>query len=235
MANKTLLNGINEIFKRTGNIAGDAAALTSLTDSARQHPIDVAIQVINEGIDELYSYTQQGLPLQQGESTITLATNTREYALVDNIVRLHFPLVDRTNTQYIAAFPGGYDAMLLWDIQQSYTGLPIYGEISPITGLFRVSISPTTNENGRVYTYEYEKNLELTLATDTVPFNNTVFRSMVPVWVQLYNRDEKNDFDSDLYKASLGRASRYLSEMEPRPSYSPRPQSATFLDPFTSV
>ena len=32
----------------TGIIAGDAGELTTLTDSARQRPIDIAIQVVNE-------------------------------------------------------------------------------------------------------------------------------------------------------------------------------------------
>jgi hypothetical protein len=231
---KTLLNCVNEIFKRVNNIAGDAAALTTLVDSARQHPIDVSIQVINEGIDELYSYTQEGLPKQQAETTITLATNTREYALASDLIRLHYPMVDRTNTQYISEFPGGYDAMLLWDIQQTFTGLPMYGCISPITGLLRVERAPTAAENGRIYTYEYEKDLGLVNATDTVPFSNAVFRSMVPMWVQLYKREMQGEFDEALYKAGIGRASRFLSELEPRPSYSPRPTSTSALDPFES-
>lgn len=49
---KTLLNGVNEVFKRIKLIQGDAAALTSLTDSARQHSIDLAIQIWNEVVDE---------------------------------------------------------------------------------------------------------------------------------------------------------------------------------------
>lgn len=231
---KTLLNAVNEIFKRVNVIAGDATALTTLTDSARQHPIDVAIQVINEGIDELYSYTQEGLPQQQAESTITLAIGTREYSLATDLIRLHFPLIDRTNGQYIVQFPGGYDDMLEWDLQQNQTGQPMYAAISPINGKLRVEVAPSSSVNGRIYTYEYEKDLVLANASDAVPFGNVVFRSMVPAWVQLYKREMQGEFDQPLYASGIGRASRYMSELEPRPSYSSRPQRDTFLDPYTS-
>src|SRR5690242_2414132 len=101
MANKTLLNSVNEILKRVSVIAGDSGALTSLTDSARQVDIDTAVQVVNEGIDELYSTTGESLPNQRASSTITLATGTRNYSLQSGLVRLHWPLIDRTHTQFI--------------------------------------------------------------------------------------------------------------------------------------
>jgi len=230
---KTLLDCVNEIFKRVNVIAGDAAALTTLVDSARQHPIDVAVQVVNEGIDEIYSFTQEGLPLQQAENTITLSTNVREYSLASDLIRLHFPLIDRTHGQYITQFPGGYDEMLEWDIYQNQTGQPMYACISPIDGKLRVEQSPNSSVNGYVYTYEYEKNLALSLTTDTVPFSDAVFRSMVPMWVQLYKREMEGEFDQPLYASAIGRASRYLSQLEPRPSYLPRARGSTFLEPYT--
>ncbi len=50
---QTLLQAVNAILKRTAIVAGDAGALTTLTDSARQVSIDQAVQVINEGVAEL--------------------------------------------------------------------------------------------------------------------------------------------------------------------------------------
>jgi hypothetical protein len=184
-------------------------------------------------MDEIYSYTQEGLPLQQAESTITLATNVREYTLASDLIRMHFPLIDRTHAQYITQFPGGYDAMLEWDIYQNQVGQPMYACISPIDGKLRVEQSPPASVNGYVYTYEYEKNLAMTLATDTVPFSDAVFRSMVPMWVQLYKREMEGEFDQPLYASALGRASRYLSQLEPRPNYLSRAQGSTFMDPYT--
>ncbi len=219
---KTLLDAVNEVFKRANLIQGDAAALTTLTDSSRQHPIDVAIQVINEGIDELYSASHVELPSEQAEATITLVNGTRSYPLNSNLTKMIFPLIDKTNTEFIAKFPGTYDDMLILDPEQDDTGLPWWAIISPVNGQLFMNVTPTTVEAGRVYTYQYEKDLALSATTDTVPFTNKVFRAMVPVWHQLYKREMKNEFDADLYKMNIGRASRTMTEIDPRISYSPR-------------
>lgn len=219
---KTLLNSVNEVLKRVNEVAGDAAALTTLTDSARQHPIDLCIQVINEGIDELYSATGKPLPQEQKEGTITLVTSTRQYALASDLVMMRWPLIDKTNNQYIEQYAGDYNGMLLDDPEQDDTGLPRYGTISPVNGYLHLDCAPTSAENGRIYTYQYDKNLGMSLAADTVPFSDAAFRAMVPVWVQLYKREKRNEFDSGLYKTNLGRAARYTTMVEPRSSYNPR-------------
>lgn len=219
---KTLLNAINEILKRVNQVAGDAAALTSLSDSARQHMIDISVQVINEGMDDLYLATGIPKPLGQGESTIVLATGTRAYALAAGLVRLRFPLIDKTNTQFILAFPGDYNAMLQIDPEQDNTGLPHYGAISPVTGYVHFDAAPTSVENGKIYTYQFDKDIAMSSATDTVPFSDAAFRAMVPVWVQLYKREMRNEFDTELYRKYQGLAAGLVSKVPPRESYSPR-------------
>lgn len=217
---KTLLNATNEILKRAAIIAGDAGTLTSLTDSARQVSIDAAVQVVNEGIDELYSTAKLPLPSKLASSTITLATSTRNYALAATLVQLRFPLIDRTNSQFIKEFPGGYEALLINDLEQDDTGLPYYAAIRPTDGQLYLDRAPTSAENGRVYTYQYDKDTALTLLTDTVPFGDEVFRAMVPAWVQLWKRERRNEFDTALYKMNIGRASRRLRQIPDRDSYS---------------
>lgn len=219
---KTLLDAVNEVFKRVNNIQGDANALTSLTDSARQHPIDVAVQVINEGIDELYSQSHVELPSEQAEATISLIAGTRSYPLNANLTKLIFPLIDKVNTNFIWKFPGDYEGMLELDPEQDDTGLPWWAIISPVTGQLYMNVIPTSAEAGHVYTYQYTKDLSVVNASDTMPFDNAVFRAMVPAWVQLYKREIRNEFDAELYKMGMGRAARFLTEIDPRTSYSPR-------------
>lgn len=219
---KQLLDAVNECFKRVNNIAGDANALTTLVDSARQHPIDVTIQVINEGIDELYTASHIPMPNQQAEATITLVNGTRSYALATNLIELIFPLRDKVNTTFIYLYPEGYNGLLDYDPDQNFTGLPYWAAINPVNGQLFMSCTPTANENGRVFTYQYEKDLQLINATDTMPFNNQVFRAMVPAWTQLYKREMRNEFDQSLYQMAIGRAARSLSEIQSRQSYSPR-------------
>lgn len=219
---KTLLNCTNEILKRVGLIAGDSGLLTTLTDSARQVGIDVAIQVVNEGIDELYAASQVPKPNGQGEGTVTLATADRSYALATGVVRLRWPMVDKTNTQFMFQYPGGYNALLLADPEQDDTGLPLYGAINPTNGELHLDRAPRSEENGRIYTYQYEKDVSLAAAADTVPFKDIVFRAMVPVWVQLWKRERRNEFDGDLFRNDLGRAAKLMTQIEPRDSWSPR-------------
>lgn len=219
---KTYLNCVNEILTRVSVIAGDAGLLSSLTDSPRQVQIDVAKQVINEGIDDLYAVSNIAMPQEQASGSMTLVTGTRAYTLASDLIQLRFPMIDRTNNQYIGEFPGGYNAMLISDPEQDDTGLPMFGAFRPTDGLFFVDRAPTSVENGRIYTYQYDKNLALTAAASTVPFNDAVFRAMVPAWVQLWKRERRNEFDEGLYRKSVGLASALLSQKQARDNYSPR-------------
>jgi hypothetical protein len=219
---KSLLNCVNEILKRTGVVAGDAGLLTTLTDSARQVSIDAAIQVVNEGIDELYSTAEIAHPNEQAESSIVLVAGTRAYSLAAGVIQLRWPLRDKTNSQRLFEYPGGYNAMLDADIEQDDTGLPLYAAIRPTDGYLHLDRAPTSVEAGRTYTYQYDKTLELTVAASTVPFNDTVFRAMVPAWVQLWKRERRNEFDDGLYRQSVGRASRLLGQAQMRTDYGPR-------------
>ncbi len=218
---KTLLDGVNEILKRVNEIAGDAGLLTTLTDSARQHPIDLCVQVINEGLDELYSATSKPMPKEQAEATITLVTGTREYVLATDLVQMRWPLIDKTNTQMIWRYDD-YNAMLMLDPEQDNTGLPHYGAISPVNGKLHLDCAPTSIENGKIYTYQYDKDLVLTIAASAMPFTDACFRAMVPAWVQLYKREKRNEFDDKLFKMTIGRAARFVTTVQPRNCYSPR-------------
>lgn len=219
---KTLLQAVNETLKRVRVISGDSGVLTTLTDSARQGAIDIAVQVINEGLEELYSVVSMALPKQQAQSTVTLVTSQRDYTLASNLIALRWPLIDKTNNQIITEFPGGYNAILTYDREQDDTGLPQSAAISPVDGKLYLDSIPTSAEAGRIYTYQYDKDLSLVDAADEFPFSDTAFRAMVPVWVQLWKREEQNQFDGDLFKASMGRAARSLPMKPPRSTYAPR-------------
>lgn len=219
---KTLLNACNEILKRVGVVAGDASELTSLTDSARQRAIDVAVQVINEGIDELYTINGKPLPREQAESTITLVAGTRAYALASDIVQLRYPLIDRTNSQTICEYPGGYNEILVADPELDDTGLPTAASIRPTDEYLFLDRAPTSNEAGRVYYYQYDRDVSLSAASDTMPFSDATFRAMVPAWVQLWKREMRNEFDAALFAMNVGRASRMVTLVQPRSNYCPR-------------
>lgn len=217
---KTLLNGVNEVLKRVGVLSGVTGELSTLTDSAKQNYIDVAVQVLNELVEELYEDANVSFPDEQAEATITLATGTRSYALASDLVQLKWPLIDKTNNQYIWQFSGTYDDMLTFDPEQDDTGLPLWGRISPVNGELHLDRAPTSEDNGNVYTYQYDKDLSLSLAADTFPFKDVVFRAMIPAAGQYWNRDQKRDFDAAIFTKSFGRAKRYLTQKQRPRSWS---------------
>lgn len=219
---KTLLNSINDLFKLANLIAGDADALTSLTDSARQHDIDAGILALNQTIDELYTSSEVPLPQQQAESTVVLATGTRFYSLATNFNRLHWPLIDKTNAQYIYKYDGTYDDLLALDPEQDNTGLPLYAVIRPTDSKLFLDVAPTATENGNTYTYQYDKDLALSSSSDTVPFNDAVHRAVIPAAFQIWKRERRGEFDQGIFKAHIGRASRLLTQIVQRADYCPR-------------
>ncbi len=222
MANKTLLNSVNDLFKLANLTAGDQDALTTLTDTARQHDIDAAILAVNQTIDEMYATLDESRPSQQAQSTITLATSTRNYTLATNYVRLHWPLIDKTNGQYIYEYEGDYDDLLELDPETTSTGLPIWAVIRPTDGALYVFPTPTSADNGKVYTYQYDQDTELTAAASTVPFNNFVYRAFIPAAFQLWKRERRGEFDTQLFKVHLGRALRRMPQVGASDNYNPR-------------
>lgn len=211
---RTLLQGVNEVLKRA-NIITSGSELTSLTDASRQTFIDVAVQIWNEAVEELYSSIEEPLPVELAESTITLVQGQRTYTLATDMVEFYFPLLDETNHHYIFEFSGGYRHLV--NVQSNpadFIGLPSFGVIDPRTAntLF-LEYAPDAASAGRIYKYRYDKELSLALAADEFPFNDTVFRAMVPAVAQLWERDQRRDFDPDIFAASLGRAARLVNPL----------------------
>lgn len=217
---KTLLEGVNDVLKRVRIIRGQVGELSTLTDSGRQGWIDLATQAWNESVEQLYETAEVPLPSELGEATITLATGDRDYALASGLNVLRFPLLDETNGQVIREYPGGYITLVNEQIfPASYTGLPYFGAIRPTDGELYLDRIPTADENGNVYKYRYDKDVSLALAADTFPFSDAVYRAMVPVVAEVWKREERKEFDDDMYRQNMGRASRLLRQQPMRTSW----------------
>lgn len=231
----SLLDGVNEVLQRVHQIDTNGS-LTTLTNEGKQTQIDLAVQVWNEQIDQLFTDTSTPHPNQLAENTITLATSDRDYALESDLIRIHWPLLDETNGRYITEYPGGYMALAIGQpIPSNETGLPTRGAIRPTDGELYLDRIPTANENGFVYKYRYDKDTSLSLAADTMPFNDAVFRSLVPAVAEIWKlyRMGKESFSNGSYRQSMGRAARILTETQPIDSWAPRGMRLnSTLDPF---
>jgi len=138
-------------------------------------------------------------------------------------------------------YPGGYHQLRIDQTSPSdYNGLPQLAtidvtETGTISKLY-VDREPTSVENGYVYYYFYDKDLELTAAADVFPFKDVVFRALVPAVAELWKRYKRQNYDAAIGRRSMGRAVRYLTQTQTRSNYGPnRPSGApNSTDPFGS-
>ena len=221
MGTKTLLNSVNDVLQSV-RLVTSASPLTSLTDSPRQTFVDTAVQTINGTLLDLYAASAEGLPTEVASNTITLATGTRSYALQSDLVQMRWPLRDTTNGVYIYEYEEGYLALVNSQPQPSqYTGVPTFGAISPVNGQLYLDRIPTSSENGNVYTYEYDKALVVSSASDTLPFSDSAWRPFMDAVKELWKRDNNLQFDAALYQQRIGNAAALVSQKVFATSYRP--------------
>jgi len=232
---KTLLNGVNEVLKRTQAISSQSE-LTSLTSSAKQPSVDIAIQVLNELVHQLYDEAKIPTPNGVGTSTITLIADDRDYELPSDLLRIRYPLIDQTNSDTIYEYPGGYSQLFSDQEEPSnYTGQPHLAAIRPTDGYLYLDRIPTSTEAGKTYTFLYDKELTLAEAGDTFPFRDTVFWALIPAAAQMVKSEMQNKFNGGLFKMSMGRAARLLTRTVPQSSWLPdRTVTVKGTDPYAN-
>lgn len=219
---KTLLDGVNEVLKRIKVIQGDSGLLTTLSDSPRQIYVDLSVQVWNEAMEELYTRSHVSLPREMAESSITLVTDDRDYALQTDLIDLRWPLHNRVDGEYIYEWKRGYHNLISSQPQpDEYTGLATFAAIRPIDGELYLERIPQAKENGKVFFYNYDKDVSVSAAADTFPFDDDVFRAMVPTVAEIVEIGLDREIQSAIAAANFGRASRMLTKQPMRDSWSP--------------
>lgn len=236
------LDAVNSTLKRAGLIAGDSGELSTATGSSNytastiftqrsdlQHSIDLVVEMWQETANEVY--INQLTPSLLATATIVLATDTREYALPDDFERVAGSTPEErvmraaTETFTLGEYPGGYLKMLAdQPVATMWTGEPQAYAISPRNGALRIDRHPTSDENGETFNLAYERRIDLTatMATATMPFSDSVVRSLIPVVAEFYGRVKNRDFDQAIFRASLIRAFQYANKTPPMTRYGVR-------------
>lgn len=212
----TLLTAVNAVLNRT-SITSASGEVASLTNSGKQVYIDTIVQIWNEVTDT--ACNMMGIPHigETGTSTITLVTDTREYAIPSDLVQIRWPLIDYTNGHYIREWPGGYEQMRIDQFTPAeWTGLPYAAALNPTTNMLRMDRTPTSAENGNQYNLLYDKDLAISADADTIPFNDAVYRALVPVVTEVFERRNRNDFDEQEYRSNLSRALSFMNKQNRR-------------------
>lgn len=210
--------------RRARLIQGDAGEFTSFTDPSRQADIDQILQIWNEVIDELFDLPGANVPRpkQLAQSTVTLLDGVRDYSLPSNFLRMYWPIIDYEGNRYVQHYPGDFlqfrKEILNPDTQ---VGFPVRGFISPVDNKLVFDFKPTSEEDGTVLTFVYDRDAALALASDVFPFNDAVTRSLVPVVVELFKNENRKSADGALLSSHFARAARYLVPSRQDESYYP--------------
>ena len=235
------LDAVNKTLKRVGSIQGDAGELGTSTvstatgftppnpfdDSQRQHTVDLVIQGWQEAAHEIFDLGL--LPNEAASATIFLEVGVREYDLPANFEKVAGDDYDQrvwrgaTRESRLFEYPGGYAQMLSDQLlPTSYAGDPLHWAISPVDGLkARVDREPTATDT---YNFLYEKRIALTatMATETMPFSDSVVDNLVPVVGEFAHRQLNSEFDAALFRTSLSRAVSFTTKNQPRKRYGNR-------------
>lgn len=238
------LDAVNETLKRVRVIQGDAGELATstvtstatgavatdaFTDSGRQTQIDLAIQLWQEATHEVYRLGMFASGI--ASATVVLSDSVREYAMPGDFERFAGRDDDSkvlrgvTNGLVLRQYRGGYARMLAdQPVASDYRGQPHAWARSPVTGNLRFDREPTSDEAGETYNFLYEKRLTLTstMATESLPYSDTVAAALVPVVAEGWNRIMAKEFDSALFQVSLARALDFVSADQPRLRYGKR-------------
>lgn len=213
---KTLLDGVNDVLDRVGIIDSNGE-LGSLTNQGKQLFIDLAIQIWNETIDDVCNMMGQPHPGEPLSATITLVEDQREYDLPSGLVQLRWPLIDQTHGHYIHEYPGGYEQMRFDQLLPSeWEGLPMYAAINPVTSKLRMDRAPTSEVAGFEFDMLYDQDLAIDAADDEFPFADSVYRALLPVVAEAWERRKRNDFDVEEHRKQLARALHFANKSNRR-------------------
>lgn len=236
----TVLDVVNKSLKRVGIITGESGELTTSTqstatgldpspfvDSERQHYIDVMLQTWQEAVHEIYFGGM--LPLEVSTATLTLASGEREYDLPTDFDRMagdsYYARALRgvTNGVILFQYPGGYAQMLAdQPVATDWVGDPQAWALSPNGDKIRLDRDgPTGTDNTDTYNFLYEKRVAFTstMATESLPFSDSVADSMVPVVAEFWGRALNNEFDAAMFTTSISRAIGVARRTQPQSHY----------------
>ena len=220
----TYLVAVNDTLRRVGAIAGDASALTSFTDTQRQREIDIVLQVWNEIVHELYDLgSLQG---EVAEGSITLVTDTDNYAVETDFEQMAGAtyltrVLVNSDGRRLTEYPGGYRQMFIDQPDRSdFTGAASYWAFNLTNNTIRLDRRPTSDENGDVFNYVYDKRLNLSATTDNMPFSDTVTEALQSVVAEIFRIDfhgETRDPISSI--AGFKRAASLITQKQRRKRY----------------
>lgn len=172
----TFVSVVNSLLAVEGIIFGDDDAISTFSDTQHVASIRLAKQAVHQELAALVS--DQLIPYEKTSAVLTVSGRTAN--LASDFVRMQDsnPWLLETNAAgtsagtYIAEYPGGEARLRKIDLNyRENTGKPTYwywvGGTTKTLGFYTV---PTSTY---YYRYDYEKDVAVSVESDTVPFVTT--------------------------------------------------------------
>lgn len=204
----TLLDVVNRCLRRQRLTDSNDEVLTDFTDDRLRVDVDMIIDAVNDTLYYFFDISDFS-PYETTDDTITLVAGTREYATATGFFLLASKhMKNHTDGHTITEYPGGYQGMFEEQhIPNDYVGQPNFWVINPNNGMIRLDTAPEAAQAGDVYTYVYQKQLNMAAHTDTFPFGDEVVRALIPAFVQMYRRENNpEEYDDGMFQSALAMA-----------------------------
>lgn len=173
----TFIDGVNRILRSQGIIKGDDDDITAFSSTQHAATLELAKIAIQSEITHLVA--NNALPGEKAtDTTITTNGSTRTYTLASDFVRFRgdhpfFLEVDSSDVSLnntIFEFPGGEDKVRRTFLDyKSNEGQPHWWYFTGST-TWEVGLFPVPDST-KIYRYAYSKDVQVTTASDTLPFS----------------------------------------------------------------
>lgn len=177
----TFLEAINRILRVTTVMQHDDPDITSFTQNQHAATISLARQAVQHVTNELTA--DRFLYPESARTEITLVSGTRTYSLASDFVRFEdkAPWFQRltgasgtdAQSQFLREYPGGEEVLKKHvPAYTSQTGTPqwYYFTDDQEVGIYPV---PSTDDNGKLYRYDYQKDVMPESESDSLPVQST--------------------------------------------------------------
>jgi hypothetical protein len=167
-----LITAIGRLLENQGIIRGDTDLPTTLSDLQHGATIRLARNAIQDELNELIS--DNLIPYEHaGTGSVVTVAGTRSYALPANFIRMfgNAYLIDSTSNNWIPEYPGGEIGLQsIYNNYKTQQSEPQYWYFDATTTK-KIAFWPVP-QSAKTYTFDYEMDVSVTAATDTLPFHN---------------------------------------------------------------
>jgi hypothetical protein len=168
----TLISAIGRLLENNGIVRGDTDLPTTLTDLQHGATIRLARNAIQDELNELVS--DAVIPYEHAATgSIVTVANTRSYSLPTDFIRMFGRgyLYESTSNLQFTEFAGGeIKLQATYPDYKTALGNPVNWYFD-LTTTKKIAFWPIPSE-AKTYTFDYEKDVSVTLASDTLPFHN---------------------------------------------------------------